>query len=279
MKIALVGKGGSGKSSVSWLITEAFLAAGKKVLAIDADQNADLAHNLGISDVSELPWFNNAESDIYEYFKLHKDEKAMQVIGKNVSPFFLDPKDTLTQKYSREIKNNLHLIVTGNHHPDSLWSGRCTHAYMKATKFYLPYLQVPDEWVVVVDSPAGTDMITYGLHLGVDVMVSVVEDTKNSLAVAEQQRKIAHEFGIPHFYVFNKVNKEKAIAHGGQQYVEALAHFAQDLAVLDYDFSKLSEENKKQSQDFIRRISKSVKKENTLPRFLRWIEMNKSMNA
>ncbi len=47
MKIAVVGKGGSGKSSVSWLLTEHILQnSNKKVLAIDADYNMDFSYLL-----------------------------------------------------------------------------------------------------------------------------------------------------------------------------------------------------------------------------------------
>ena len=49
MKIAIIGKGGSGKSSISWLLTNYF-SQNKKVLAIDADYNMDLMHNFGIEE-------------------------------------------------------------------------------------------------------------------------------------------------------------------------------------------------------------------------------------
>mgnify|MGYP003893631969 CR=1 FL=1 len=47
MKIAFIGKGGSGKSTVSWLATQMLVSEGRKVLAIDADHNMDLVSLLG----------------------------------------------------------------------------------------------------------------------------------------------------------------------------------------------------------------------------------------
>lgn len=48
MKIAFVGKGGSGKSSLSWLFVKTLESSGSDVLAIDADHNMDLTSNLGL---------------------------------------------------------------------------------------------------------------------------------------------------------------------------------------------------------------------------------------
>ena len=49
MKIAVSGKGGTGKTTIAALLARIFMQKGFKVLAIDADPNTTLAFSLGIT--------------------------------------------------------------------------------------------------------------------------------------------------------------------------------------------------------------------------------------
>ena len=49
MKIAITGKGGVGKTTLSALLSHLYALEGKKVIAVDADPDANLAAALGIS--------------------------------------------------------------------------------------------------------------------------------------------------------------------------------------------------------------------------------------
>lgn len=69
-------------------------------------------------------------------------------------------------------------------------------------------MDIGSDSVVIVDSVAGTDMVGYGLYLGVDAMVVVVEETKNSIKVFYQIEEIARQFSIPIFVVINKSLEE-----------------------------------------------------------------------
>ena len=51
MKIAVSGKGGSGKTTLAGIIARVLGDRGKKVIAIDADPDSNLASALGIDDV------------------------------------------------------------------------------------------------------------------------------------------------------------------------------------------------------------------------------------
>ena len=54
MKIAVTGKGGVGKTTLSAFLVRWFAGQGKSVLAIDADPDANMAHALGIKNASEI---------------------------------------------------------------------------------------------------------------------------------------------------------------------------------------------------------------------------------
>ncbi len=195
MKIAVVGKGGSGKSSTSWLLTKYFQSQKRNVLAIDADFNMDLGHNLGWSESIEIPFFSHSEPDFYQYQGLDQSVYYVDMpTRQDMKKFSYRPHDALTQKYIHPIEEGIDLIVAGPIHQDRLYGHRCTHAYMSSLKMYLPLLTKASEDVVVVDSVAGTDMVAYGMYLGVDAMIVVVEETPNSMGVYRQIKEIADEF-------------------------------------------------------------------------------------
>jgi CO dehydrogenase maturation factor len=209
MKIGFVGKGGSGKSTLSWLAARSLAASGRKVLAFDADQNADLAHNLGVEDAASLPWLSGAAAAVHGRFGLPENAKLLDVLetDENVR-FTTEPLDPVIEPYARAVSPGIFLVALGQHRDEHLWSGRCSHASAKPAKILLAYLDEAEPWDVIVDSPAGTDMATYGLHLGLDAIVCAVESTRNSQDVARQVAKVAGAFGIPCFSVWTKAAPE-----------------------------------------------------------------------
>ncbi len=50
MKIAVVGKGGSGKTTTSAIVARTIARAGNRVVALDCDSNPNLGISLGIGD-------------------------------------------------------------------------------------------------------------------------------------------------------------------------------------------------------------------------------------
>jgi CO dehydrogenase maturation factor len=49
MKLGVVGKGGAGKTTVAALLAEAYVAGGRRVVAIDTDSNPNLGISMGLS--------------------------------------------------------------------------------------------------------------------------------------------------------------------------------------------------------------------------------------
>jgi len=48
MKLGVVGKGGTGKTTISALLSQAYVKQGRRVLAVDTDSNPNLALSLGL---------------------------------------------------------------------------------------------------------------------------------------------------------------------------------------------------------------------------------------
>lgn len=238
MKIAVVGKGGSGKSTVSWLLVKFLAEQGKKVLAVDADYNMDLATNLGWDEDDAANLLNSAEPDFYKYQGFTEKDYYVDLPNKEgLKSFHLSEKDSFTSKYSTSILPNLDLMVFGGTHQDLLFGHRCSHAYISALKYYLPLLSLAKDEYVVVDSVAGVDMVNYGLYLGVDVIVAVVEPTKNSQKVAKQIKEVAGKLNIPVVFLGNK---RKDDTHD----LDLMSSLVLDESLLTLDYEKVKDENK-----------------------------------
>src|SRR6056297_64238 len=98
MKIAVSGKGGVGKTTVAALLIRALSAAGKKVLAIDADPDANLAAAVGIPDADKIVPIAEMKNLIFE-----RTEAQPGTIG---GFFKLNPKvDDLPDALSATLEN------------------------------------------------------------------------------------------------------------------------------------------------------------------------------
>ena len=105
MKIAISGKGGVGKTTFASFLIRAFSEEGKKVLAIDADPDANLAQALGIPQSADIVPISNMKELI--------EERTETKLGSMGSFFKLNPKvDDLPDKLSIKI-DNIKLMVLG----------------------------------------------------------------------------------------------------------------------------------------------------------------------
>ncbi len=204
MKIAFLGKGGSGKSTMATALVRFLRARGTTVLAIDADHNMDLSYNLG----ADPTVFLGAEPDrIKTYVGSHPAGSfadALATAKERGVEFTLSPTDPYTASVSSELTEGLRLITAGPHTDRVRSQEACSHSLAAPLKVYLPLLKLTDDEAVVIDERAGTDPVATGILAGVDLAVIVQEPTVHSRRVAEQ---IKHELGlaaIPHCIVHNK---------------------------------------------------------------------------
>lgn len=204
MKVAFLGKGGAGKSTLATAFVRTLRAQGKRVLAIDADHNMDLSYNLGV----DPSLFLGTDPDrIKEYVGSEREAGFMQAlsVGKKRGMFFtLFPVDAFTDSVSIRHEDGLRVMTAGPHTERVRSQEACSHSLAAPLKVYLPLLSLNPGEAVVIDERAGTDPVATGILSGVDLAVIVQEPTIHSQRVAQQIQQELARAGIAHHIVDNK---------------------------------------------------------------------------
>lgn len=211
--IALMGKGGTGKTFTSLGLIQSLRKLDKATIVADADTNRSLSRYLtghylgyGEEELKQLPLITQAEQDFYEFQQLDSEQTYREFYGTpfdKVKNFSVSPADSFTQKYAKSLDDQLALISVGTAalRIDELYSTRCSHATLNPLK---AWLALSTNGIVVLDCGGGEDSGRFGLPIGADVVVVVVEATPDAIAISEDIRAIDEELGIPVVYVLNK---------------------------------------------------------------------------
>jgi CO dehydrogenase nickel-insertion accessory protein CooC1 len=249
MKIAFVGKGGSGKSSISWLAVKTLEDRGTTVLAIDADHNMDLTSNLGL-DPESTTLMHKTEQEFMEHVGVANVSGVLNKDINDLPSFTTNPQDQYTASISTKVNANV------------MFSGKCAHGLSGPLKYYLGLLEEKDDFVVI-DSVAGADMLNYGLYAGIDAVIGVVEPHRNSVKVFEQIQDICRKSLIPCFAVVNKpVDNDFYKDFVLKSAEKILGEIPFDENVMNYDYSKVGSETKKSMITVIEKVKKLKKRGN-----------------
>ncbi|MGH3772797.1 MAG: adenylyl-sulfate kinase [Pseudonocardiaceae bacterium] len=213
MKIALVGKGGSGKTTLAALLVRRLVAAGRPVLALDADINQHLAVALGATeaDAAALPTLAAHLPLIKDYLRGGNPRiTSAEVMVKTTPPgagsrlLRVVERNPIYDACVREV-DGARLAVTGPFAEGDLGVA-CYHSKVGAVELLLNHLVDDAREYVVVDMTAGADSVASGLFTRFDVTFLVCEPTLRSVGVYRQYRGYAREFGVRIAVVGNKVS-------------------------------------------------------------------------
>jgi CO dehydrogenase maturation factor len=189
MKLAISGKGGVGKTTLTVLMAREALAMGLKTLVIDADPDANLAMSLGLSE--EITPLADLRDLIAER------------TGGEAGLIKLNPRvDDIPERYSVN-KDGVRLMVLGAIRRGGAGCACPESAFLRAL---LGHLLLERDEIVVIDMEAGIEHLGRGTAQAVDALLVVVEPDKRSLATAGSILTLAHEIGLGRvFAVANKV--------------------------------------------------------------------------
>ncbi|MEV4783930.1 ATP-binding protein [Streptomyces tuirus] len=212
MRIAFVGKGGSGKTTLSALFSRHLARSGAPVLAIDGDINQHLAEALGGEEVSAPPLGTHVP-EIKRFLRgdnprIPSPEAMIKTTPPGRGSRLLRPlgNDDLHGRHVGRA-GGVPLMVTGEFDESDLGVA-CYHSKLGAVELYLSHLlDGPGEYVVV-DMTAGADAFASGLFTRFDITFLVAEPTRKGVSVYRQYRDHAEQFGIRIAVVGNKVTCE-----------------------------------------------------------------------
>ena len=199
MKLAVSGKGGVGKTTFSALMIRTLNDEGKRVLAIDADPDANLAAGIGVSDADKVVPISEMEDLIFE----RTGAKPGSIGGY----FKLNPKvDDLPEAVSVSF-DQIKLMRLGGIKKGG--SG-CICPESALLRALVMHIVLARDEVVVMDMEAGIEHLGRATAKAVDKLIVVVEPGRRSIDTAEHIRKLAGEIGLNHITVVgNKVRSEK----------------------------------------------------------------------
>ncbi|MEW2318723.1 ATP-binding protein [Streptomyces bauhiniae] len=216
MKIAFVGKGGSGKTTLSSLFIRHLVAAGAPVVAIDADINQHLGPALGLDEdqAAALPAMGDRLPLIKDHLRGSNPRIASaETMIKTTPPgsgsrlVRISEPDAIYDACARPVELDggaVRLMVTGPF-TDADLGVACYHSKTGAVELFLNHLvDGPDEYVVV-DMTAGSDSFASGMFTRFDMTFLVAEPTRKGVSVYRQYKEYARDFGVTLKVVGNKV--------------------------------------------------------------------------
>ena len=197
LKLAISGKGGVGKSTIAAMFAHLAVAEGLRVLAIDADPDANLAAALGMPQSQRRLIIPLSErralieertgAKVKQYGQIFKLNPDVSDIAQNESATFRD----------------VHLLVLGA--VESGGSGCACPESVMLRALLSDVLLYKDD-CVIVDFEAGLEHLGRATARGVDLLVVVVEPGRRSIETADSIRTMAGDIGIAQIVVIgNKI--------------------------------------------------------------------------
>lgn len=228
MKIAISGKGGSGKTTVSVFLAMEFAREKPRVFLVDADPDGNLPIALGLDD--------NEISGITPIVKMK--ELIAERTGASGSGYFkLNPEvSDIPEKYSVK-KNGVHLLVLGTPRPGGTGCYCPENAFLKSL---LRHIFLRKEDIVILDMPAGIEHLGRGTAESVDCLITVTEPTAKSIQTARRVKDLSKDIGIKNALVMGN----KITGKGDIDFIRSLIPEMEIVGYISYNKHILDAEQK-----------------------------------
>ncbi len=192
MKIAISGKGGTGKTTVSGTLARIFSEEGYKVLAVDGDPSMNLHTSIGTA--SPMP-----------VSKLRDIITERTVISPGI--YNLNPRvEDIPEKYASK-KDNVKLIVMGTVEKGGEGCVCPENAFLRAL---MRHLVLKRDELLILDTEAGVEHLGRKTAEGFDLMLILCEPSTKAVETANRIYALARQIGVKEIYaVGNKITSKE----------------------------------------------------------------------
>jgi CO dehydrogenase maturation factor len=209
LRIGVIGKGGSGKTSTSAMLMYAAHSLGFDVWGLDADFNQHLPAMFAACN-ELVPALATAKGSLVEHVTGGRTDVSPSAFSKFTSPtpdsclVHLSCQDSWLEHYQHSLGDHLHLLRVGDFLPSSHGTG-CYHGYTAVADILLNHLEMADNQLLVIDFTAGVDPLASPIFLKVDVLALVIEPTLKGVAVARQWHEAIQAYPVNLQLIANKL--------------------------------------------------------------------------
>jgi CO dehydrogenase maturation factor len=175
LRLAVVGKGGAGKSVISATLARTLARRGHRVLALDSDTLPGLSISLGAGVPDEVPLNAAAERNEKGRWRLVKGVGAARAV----------------QRYATDAPDGVRVLQIGKTDRRGLEPNRASHQAFYQVIHRLDRVRSLDDWVILGDLPAGPRQTAYDWAPYAQRYLLVVEPTWQSMLTARRIVRIA----------------------------------------------------------------------------------------
>jgi CO dehydrogenase maturation factor len=194
VRIAVVGKGGAGKSVVSANLARLLARRGRRVLALDSDTLPGLSFSLG-AEVPDEPPLNDAAE---------RTEQGRWRLKPGIGPV------RAVQRFATDAPDGVRLLQIGKTDKRGLAVNRASHNAFYQVIHRLDRAPSLRDWVILGDLPAGARQTAFDWAPYAEQFLLVVEPTWQSMLTARRIVRIAGGMreGATFSLVVNKVGAD-----------------------------------------------------------------------
>lgn len=208
-KIAVCGKGGSGKTVIVRLLATGIGARKRRVLVVDSDEsNTGLYRMLGFdkppkSLIDLLGGKNKIEEELEARFREGEFESAVELVREEMTV------SDIPAEYILEM-DNIRLVTIGK---ILMALEGCACPIGVVSRSFLKKLRLETDEVAIVDLEAGVEHFGRGVETSMDCVLVVVEPSIDSMEIALRISELSSQMEIADVWaIINKIPSEEIAA-------------------------------------------------------------------